>query len=239
MLFFVDESWQTISGQRVAALGAVAIPAGGYNPFCREFFALKRDILGATELSHSEIRGQKMFSKAAFKRQELYGDSHWIAAADALFKLLKRHHAHTFVIWTTNPDYVSLRTTQTTALPKPYKQLLFDFRAFLSREAKGRLGSINFDQRGMKEDEVAACTVANFLVRTNAAWDRHVTQIPNFTVSSVSPGLQSADTMAHLGAHLADLDERPELVPYVDAMRDLQYAWKWGTKNRRTIRQVL
>jgi hypothetical protein len=237
-LFFVDESWQTVGAHYVGALGAVAIPAAGYNPFCREFFRLKRDILGATELSHSEIRGQHMFAKAAFTRQDLHSDSHWLAAADALFKLFERHRVTTFAVCTTNPKYVSLRTTQTTALPQPYKSMLSDFRAFLHHKAKGRLASVNFDQRAMKEDEVAACTLANYLVRIGASWDQFLIQIPNFTVSSVSPGLQSADIVAHLAAHLADRSVRPELKPYLDAVEKHQFRWKAGTRNYRSVRRI-
>lgn len=161
----------------MGALGAVATPASGYNPFCREFFRLKRDVLGASELAESEVRGQHAFAKAVFKRQELHGDSHWLSAADELFRLLERHHAKVFVIWTTNTDYVSLRSgAHTTALSEPYKQLLFDFRAYLSREARGRLGSINFDQRGVREDEAAACTLQNYLVRTGGGWGSYFIQ---------------------------------------------------------------
>jgi hypothetical protein len=36
VLFFIDETWQEIGGQEVAALGGVAIPQHGYNAFCRE-----------------------------------------------------------------------------------------------------------------------------------------------------------------------------------------------------------
>jgi hypothetical protein len=150
---------------------------------------------------------------------------------------LERHHAKVFVVWTTNTSYVSLRSTRTTALSMPYKQLLFDFRAYLTREARGRLGSINFDQRGVKEDEAAACTLQNYLVRTGGGWGGYVIQIPNFTVSSVSPGIQAADIVAHLGAHLADESVRPELAPYIEKMRGLQYEWSSGGR-RRSIRQI-
>lgn len=238
MLFFVDESWQTIGGAQVGALGAVAIPTTGYNPFCREFFRLKRDILGATELSHSEIRGQHAFARSAFRRQELHGDSHWIAAIEALFRLFERHRVTVFGFWTDNPEYVSLRTTQTDLLPLPYRRLLGDFRALLNRDARGQLASINFDQRGMKEDENAACTLANYLVRTGASWDHFVIQIPNFTVSSVSPGLQSADVVAHLTAHLADRTDRPELVPYIDRMLGFRYRWEQSGRRFRSVRRV-
>jgi hypothetical protein len=240
VLFFVDESWQTVGVHQVGALGAVAIRASGYNPFSREFYRLKRDVLGASELAESEVRGQHAFAKAAFKREELHGDSHWLRTADALFRLLERHHAKVFVIWTTNTAYVSLRSgAHTTALSEPYKQLLFDFRAYLTRTARGRLlGSINFDQRGVREDEAAACTLQNYLVRTGGGWGQHVIQIPNFTVSSVSPGIQAADMMAHLGAHLADEAVRPELAPYIEKMLALQYSWSVGGRRRRSIRRV-
>jgi len=52
MLFFVDESWQTLQGSDIGALGAVAIAQSEYNHFCREVFAWKSRLLGATELDH-------------------------------------------------------------------------------------------------------------------------------------------------------------------------------------------
>src|SRR5438105_15785089 len=114
MLFFIDESWQEIGGQPVGALGAVAFPLRGYNAFCREFFAIKRNLLGATELDHSELKGQHAFTKSVFKRHELHGDSHWLLTVDEVFKALKRHKAHVFVIYTSNPEHVPLRSTHPT-----------------------------------------------------------------------------------------------------------------------------
>jgi hypothetical protein len=239
MLFFVDESWQTIGTQDVGSLGAMALPQIAYNRFCREFFGMKRRILGAQELRDSEIRGQHAFSKSAFKRQELHSDSHWLAAIDALFRLLQRYDARTFVIWTKNPEYSTLRTSLTTNLSKPYKQLLFDFRAFMEREGRGRLGSLNFDQRGLREDAAVGTAVANFLVRTNAGWDKYFVQIPNFTVSAVSPGLQAADVVAHLGAHLADPRVRPELGAYVGLMKDLRYEFSRPQRRVRCTREIV
>ncbi|MGH2934478.1 MAG: DUF3800 domain-containing protein [Gaiellaceae bacterium] len=239
MLFFVDESWQTIGSQDVGALGAIGIATADYNAFSRAFYRLKQEVLGATELSDSEIRGQTAFTKAAFKRQDLHGDSYWLEAIDRLFQLLAQYHARTFGVWTTNTSYVSLRGgVHSAALSEPYKQLLFDFRAFMSREAAGRLGSLNFDQRQVKEDEFTACSLQNYLVRTGGGWGAHFLQIPNFTVSSVSPGLQSADVVAHLIAHLADQTVRSELRPFVDRVRGLRYSWQVGDRTLKTIRQV-
>jgi hypothetical protein len=59
--------------------------------------------------------------------------------------------------------------------------------------------------------------------------------VPNFTVSSVSPGLQAADVIAYLGARLAPGQDRPELQPYVDRMRGLTYEFtRPGRSARRT-----
>ena len=239
MLFFVDESWQTIGNNNVGALGAIGIPASNYNAFARAFYRLKREVLGANELSESEIKGQTAFTKAAFKRQELHGDSYWLEAIDRLFRLLTGHGARTFGVWTVNTDYVSLRGgVHVAALSEPYKQLLFDFRAFMSREAPDRLGSINFDQRAVKEDEFTACALQNYLVRTGGGWGAHFLQIPNFTVSSVSPGLQSADVVAHLVAHSVDPRVRPELTPFLEQVRALRYGWEVGSRTLKTVRRV-
>jgi hypothetical protein len=239
VLFFIDESWQTVGTHHVGALGAVAIPASRYNHFCRVFFRFKRDLLGAAELRDSEIRGQHAFAKSAFKRQELHGDSHWLATVDKLFQSLAEHQAKVFVIWTTNPEHSSLRSSTTTTLSKPYRQLLFDLRAYMRIKAPTRLGSLNFDQRGLAEDSAAGSAIANFLVRTNAEWDKHFVQIPNFSVSAVSPGLQAADVIAHLGAHLADGSIRPELALYHARLRGLRYEYPRGPRTVRCTRQIV
>lgn len=110
----------------------------------------------------------------------------------------------------------------------------------MEREAPRRLGSLNFDQRDLGSDEVAACALQNYLVRTrDRSWEQRFLIVPNFTVSAVSPGLQAADLVAYLGAHNAPNSERPELRPYMDRVARLQLSWRDG-KDRlhRTIRGV-
>lgn len=75
MLFFIDETWQTVAGQPVGALGAVGIPRARYNGFCREIWQIKRNVLGANELSDGEIKGTNSFAKAAFHKRERAGFS--------------------------------------------------------------------------------------------------------------------------------------------------------------------
>jgi uncharacterized protein DUF3800 len=242
VLFFIDESWQTVGEHHVGCLGAVAIPAANYNAYCRQVFALKRHVLGASELSDSEIRGQHAFAKAAFKREQLHGDSHWLKAIRGLFASMRRHEAWTFLVWTSNPDYSSLRSIrggEAVHLSKPYRQLLFDLRAFMVREAPGRLASLTFDQRGLKEDGLVGSAVANYLIRTEAGWHNHFIQTPSFTVSAVSPGLQAADVVAHLGAHLADTTVRPELGPYIELVRSLRYEFPRGPRRVRCMRRIV
>jgi hypothetical protein len=56
MLFFVDETWQNVDGIPIGALGAVAIPQASYNAFCREVYAIKKSVLGASEFTDSEFK---------------------------------------------------------------------------------------------------------------------------------------------------------------------------------------
>jgi hypothetical protein len=120
----------------------------------------------------------------------MHGDSYWLKAADELFRILKRHRARTFAIWTRNPALLDLRNPTSTALSKPYRQLLYDLRAFMQNEAPGQLGSLNFDERAHREDEATARAVSNFLVRTSGRrhnrWDRHSSR------SRASPRRRSA-----------------------------------------------
>lgn len=242
MLWFIDETWQNIGPHRVGALGAVAIRSAAYNGFCREIYAIKAKVLGSTELTDDEFHAQYCFAKAAFKREALHGDSYWIKASDEFFVALNKYGARCFVIWTTNPDLLDLRNPNSTALGKPYKQLLFDMRAYMGREAPGDLGAIMFDERGLTEDEATARAVSNFMIRTSFGanrWDRYFLTIPSFAASKISPGLQAADLIAYLGAHRSDATARPELARYQTKLDVLRYEFVRGRSRRvRCIRKV-
>jgi len=240
MLFFVDESWQTVGGREVGALGGVVIPEPRYNNFCREVFAFKRDVLGAKELIDCELKGNSCFAKSAFRKRSATGRSRLLDGADKMLGAIERHRGKVFVIWTHDPTLSLLNNPNSSALSRPYKQLLFDMRAWMRNEAPRSRGALSFDQRHHREDEAAACAISNYLFRARGDWEKRFTQIPSFTASSISPGLQAADLIVYLGAHLADPTQRPELVPYVEQMKDLRYEFRRGRQQRlaRSIRQV-
>jgi hypothetical protein len=250
MLIFIDETWQQVGGRDVGALGAVALAEKRYNAFCRDVYKIKTNVLGATEFTDSELKGQRCFTKAAFKRQALHGDSYWLKAADELFRALARHKASAFVIWTKNPTLLTLRNPSSTALSKPYRQLLFDLRAFMRNDASGNgaLASLNLDERAHREDEATARAISNFLIRTSGPswnrWDRHFLTIPSFTASAISPGLQAADVITYLGAHKSDPSARPELEPYFARLLDIRYEYDRPQRNRpprrvRCVREIV
>lgn len=238
MLFFVDETWQDINGVRVGALGAIAIQEHRYNAFAADVFSLKRAVLGAAELQDHEIGGNRCLSRNQFRRQEGGREAKWLEVIDGLIEALARHGARVFVIWTTDPDLLTLRVPGTLRLTKPYRQLLFDMRALMEREGAGQLGSLNFDQRGTREDSATACAITNYFFRTRGGWRDHFILVPNFTVSAVSPGLQAADVIAHLGAYQADRTAREELAPYCARVSGLRYEFPRADRTIRTIRRV-
>ncbi len=240
MLFFVDESWQTIGDREIGALGGVMIPEPRYNSFCREVFAIKRDILGATELSDSELKGNSCFAKSAFRKREGAGHSSLLSATERTFAAIRRHKGKVFLIWTSDSALSLLRNPDPEVLSKPYKQLLFDMRALMRKEAPNRRGALTFDQRHHREDEATACAISNYLFRARGDWAKRFTQVPNFTASSISPGLQAADLVVYLGPHLADAGQRPELAPYIAQIQALCYEFRRGRQQRliKTIRRV-
>ena len=241
MLFFVDESWQTIGGREIGALGGVGIPEPRYNAFCREIFAIKRDLLGARELNDCELHGNSCFAKSAFRKRD--GDAGYSRLLDATgrtFSAIGRHRGKVFLIWTSDPHLSLLRNPNPTELSRPYKQLLFDMRTMMRNEAPNRRAGLTFDQRHHREDEAAACAISNYMFRARGDWAKRFIQIPNFTASSISPGLQAADLVVYLGPHLADPTQRPELLPYIERIQSLRYEFRTGRKRRpaKTIRRV-
>jgi uncharacterized protein DUF3800 len=239
MLFFIDESWQTVGGREIGALGGVGIPEPRYNHFCREVYAFKKDVLGARELIDCELKGNSAFAKSAFRKQAATGHSRLLEAAGRMLTAIERHRGKVFLIWTSDPALSLLNNPNPEALSKPYKQLLFDMRALMRNEIPDVRGALTFDQRHHREDEAAACAISNYLFRARGDWPRRFTQIPNFTSSAISPGLQAADLVVYLGPHLAEPTERPELAPYIDRTKSLRYEFRRGKgRNKRTVKTI-
>ncbi len=225
MLYFVDETWQEVNGKSVGALAAVAIPRARYNPFCREIWQIKHNVLGADELSDCEIKGTSCFAKSAFRRKEKAGHSTLLQAAEETFSAIEKYRGATFAVWTTHEDWLLLRNPQSTVLSPLYKTLLREFMRHKQAMAKGagRQGLLFFDNRGFKEDLSAACAVQNFISRVGMEWRGHFMQVPHFTPSAVSPGIQAADLVAYLTAHQHDPDFRPTLKPHWEIVENLAF----------------
>jgi hypothetical protein len=225
VLYFVDETWQEINGKDVGALAAVAIPRARYNAFCREIWQIKHNVLGADELSDSEIKGTNCFAKAAFRRLETQGHSTLLQAAEETFAAIEKYRGSVFAVWTTHEEWMLLRNPQSTALSHPYKVLMREFmkHKLASAKGSGRQGLLFFDNRGFKEDLGAACAVQNFISRVGMEWRGHFMQVPHFTPSAVSPGIQAADLVAYLAAHQHDREFRAELKPYWETVNRLAF----------------
>jgi hypothetical protein len=239
VLIFIDESWQTIDGVKVAALGAVAIRASAYNKLSTSFFAMKQRLLDAEELSDKEIKGNINLSPAAFRRRAEAGSSHRLDAVDETFSILRSFRASTFAVWTTEESNLALRSTSSTTLPLPYEELLHDLRRMMraQRSPAGRKAMLFFDQRGHREDLSMACAVQNYIMRTSYSWRRYFLQVPHFTLSAGSPGLQAADLIAYLAGQRVDPTNRPELAPYWEKVSGLGYVHR-GATPRRALRLV-
>src|ERR1700741_2701678 len=213
VLFFVDETWQSVGGNDVGALGAVAIPRLAYNAFCREVWQIKHNVLGAEELDQSEIKGNDCCAKAPFRRREFAGHSRLLQAAEETLAAVQRHRGCTFAVWTDHEGWMLFRNPDPDELAPPYRDLLNDFKRCMTVRASGsaRQGLLLFDHRGRREDLAAACAIQNFLVRVGADWRKRFMHVPHFTPSAVSPGIQAADLVAYLAAHQHDPAVRPEL----------------------------
>jgi hypothetical protein len=226
VLFFIDETWQAIAGQPVGALGAVGIPRAQYNGFCREIWQIKKNVLGAKELSDREIKGTNSFAKSAFHKREGAGFSRLLQAAEETLAAIPKYHGYAFAIWTTHEEWLLLRNPNPDALSPIYQELLKDFRRCMRTLPSGSEGQLLFDNRGTSEDLSAACAIQNFIVRVSPDWRRRFMQTPHFTLSAVSPGLQAADLIAYLAAHRQNPSHRPELAEYWKSVEEIAFAPK-------------
>jgi hypothetical protein len=235
MLFFIDETWQTVGGHEVGALAAVSFPRERYNGFCREVWRIKETVLGAKQLDQAELHGTDNFAKAAFTKRRESGQSKLLQAVDETFAALSRHGGHAYAAWTTHPEWLLLRNPVPEKLSPVYSDLLHDFKRRLEQgQGPKSRGLLFFDNRGTKEDRNAACAIQNFVARVGEPWPSLFIQTPHFTPSVVSPGIQVADLIAYLSAHRNDPTVRPELAPYWTRVRAMAFVHK----GRRALRPI-
>lgn len=234
MLYFVDETWQEVNGRDVGALAAVAIPRARYNGFCSEVWQIKHNVLGAEELSECEVKGTNCFAKAAFRYRDAHGESAVLQAAEEVLDAVKKYKGAVFAVWTTHEDWLLLRNPDTTALSQPYRTMMRMFKDHKLSDApsKARQGLLFFDHRGKREDLSAGCSVQNFLTRVGPEWSQHFMQVPHFTPSAISPGIQAADLVAYLTAHRHDPSFRPELGDYWKRVEGIAFN---GRKSLRSV----
>lgn len=237
MLIFIDESWQTISGATVATLGAVAVPTASYDRLCTQFFAMKHRVLGAQELADKEIKAGVNLTRAQFKRLTASGRSAKLEAVMQTFAIFERFGARTFAVSSTAQDDLALRCTSTVALATPYAELLHDLKRMMRQDCRDAKGQLYFDQRSHSEDLNMACAVQNFIMRRHPSWSQHFLQVPHFTLSPVSPGLQAADLVAYLAGQQVDPTNRPELAPYYARVERLEFQHR-ARRPRRALRLV-
>jgi Protein of unknown function (DUF3800) len=227
LLFFIDETWQTIGGRDVGAMAAVAIPRTKYNAFCREVWQIKQNVLGAEQLSDCEIKGNSCFAKSAFRTLGYMGHSTLLQAADETIEAITKYGGNVFAVWTDDEEYLLLKNPEPGELSQPYRKLLEDFKHRMEIAPRsGAKGLLFFDHRGKKEDLGAACAVQNFLARYGDEWRQQFIQTPHFTPSAVGPGIQAADLVAYLAAHRADPSVRPELKPYWRRIEKAAFVYK-------------
>ena len=217
MLFFIDESFQKLAGRKVGAIGAVAIPEPQYNPFCGRVYRLKKDLLGATRLDDCELKGNDHLTKAVFRYDE--GPNRILECLDGVMEALRVHEATVFASWTDQPDLLDLRRCDPEGnLSAPYVDLLCRFAALMDERRLGRRGLLFFDQKDVKQDVRTGAALQNYIVRSQSRFvlQKHFVQVPHYTHSSISPGLQVADLVAHVACHQLALGERPELTEWWD-----------------------
>lgn len=241
VLFFVDESFQTIGGKAVGSLGAVAIPPALYNRFCKTVYRIKQEELGATELEHCEFKGNSFFSRAAFRYDESgKSESALFSAMSRLVGALEDADAHVFALWTVAPELLSLRAPGPPFLTKPYVELIRDFDRVM-RNLPDERGFLFFDQLGHKEDRRAACAIQNWMIRSSHhhTLNKRFLQLPHFTHSAVSPGLQAADLVAYLAAQQIDPSVRPELNDWWEAFSQFAVSVSLGGSREHSTTRML
>lgn len=173
-------------------------------------------------MTETELKGDKLFKKYAFKCRDLYGSSRNLACADDLFQLCKDSGVLAFATITKNPRHMALVTGTGRLLTTPYSYMLERIDKCMIEQFPDRMAKVLFDSRGLGTDEPLAVAWSNFLFRSSVGQQfSKIVANPFFVVSRLTPGIQVADVFAYLAGQV--VSGRLECQSYYQKLQELQW----------------
>jgi hypothetical protein len=194
MVFFIDESGHPHPNDPVPCpvLAAVGVPASHSRMLMGTLFRLKRDILGITEVSHSDDR----FKAKAVLNEHTHRrvPAKWQFVEELVNAAVNLPVVAFFIVMERPPVPQAFGAGR---LPCYVQFLLERINQYMLDHRPDSVAPVVFDSRSTGSDAVLTGAISNFLYRhaKGRLW-RNVLETPFFVSSALTPGIQIADYFA-------------------------------------------
>lgn len=204
MLFYIDESWQKTSDNKMAigVLAAIQIKAHDFNKISTDIHRLEVTHLGY-QAGNIELKGKAIFSDYIFGLEEKGIKSNNLELARELLKYLDSLGSKCFASIVESENEMPLECANADNLDRPFFFLFERINLFMEENYPGLMAHLIFDDRGVQANNSISRAVSNFLHKSQVgkSFDKMI-KVPSFAISTNNIGLQLADIVAYtIGKH--------------------------------------
>jgi hypothetical protein len=190
MIFYIDESGHPNPNDPIArpVIVAVGVPIARSRELAGRMHAVKRDVLGDTDILHEEkYKAATIFNKRTFQRVP-----HKWQYLEQVIRLAVGFPVVTFAIVMERPDTLPASGQY---LPPQWQYLIQRINVYCEKQSTH--GLLVLDSCDGKTDAKLAAQIGGFLFRSAIGrMFAHVVETPLFVNSMVTPGGQLADYFA-------------------------------------------
>ncbi len=218
MLVYLDESYrQEGTPNCKSTSAAVCIQEDRYREFDTDLYKLKKLYWKIQSPSDLELKGRLLLSERAItlpKNREFMRQ---------LIALMKEYSVVPFAV--VQDGYLSLAMIKD-RFPGIYRAILRRVDRLMEEKFSNDHAVVFFDEIDHGMNQKIAVSFNNFLFRHSSGMHfRHILPVPNFSDSSVTPGIQLADVLAYC-VNERYVGRRGHLEEYFSQLRDLAFSYQ-------------
>ena len=200
MLFFIDESWQTVreGPMKVGVLAAVQIKSHNYNECSQSLYNLKVKHIGPLA-GNLEIKGREVLKKYYFDLEAKGVTSTRLDLVRETLDYMALLDTRVFASVVLSQNEADLACANVDLLERPFLYLFERIDLYMKENHPGMVAKLIFDDRDLQFNQRLSKAVSNFFHKSRAGREYDsIIKVPFFAISTENAGIQLADIAAHI-----------------------------------------
>lgn len=223
MLFFIDESWQTVrtGTMKVGVLAAVQIKSHNYNDCSQSLYGLKVKHIGPLA-GNLEIKGREVLKKYLFDLESKGVMSKQLNLVREILEYMALLDTKAFASVVLSQTECDLACSNVDLLERPFFFLFERIDLYMKENHPGMMAKLIFDDRGTQFNQRLSKAVSNFFHKSRAGREYDsIIKVPFFAISTENVGIQLADIAAHIIGLKFSGDQR--IMEFYHKLKNLEF----------------